>query len=80
MSDFPDAKPCPCTHAGVMVEVLGAYDGALYHECPSCGSRWHRFPDGHPLRARAERHIATGYAPRDRTPDPARLPGDHTGC
>ena len=36
---------------------MGAYDGTLYYLCPDCGGRWHRFPEGHPLRGLAEFHI-----------------------
>lgn len=39
------------------IEVMGAYDGTLYYLCPDCGGRWHRFPEGHPLRGLAEFHI-----------------------
>lgn len=40
------------------VEVQGIYDGILYWQCPDCGGRWHRFPEGDPLRERAERYVA----------------------
>lgn len=40
------------------VEVLGAWDGVLFWRCPDCEGEWHRFPEGHGLRAIAERHIA----------------------
>lgn len=39
------------------VEVPGVYDGILYWLCPDCGHKWHRWPEGHPLRARAERYV-----------------------
>ena len=39
------------------IEVQGVYDGVLYWMCPVCNHRWHRFPEGHPLRARAEQFV-----------------------
>lgn len=41
----------------VGVEVRGMYDGILYWQCPTCGGRWHRFGEGHPLRERADRYV-----------------------
>lgn len=38
----------------VSVEVQGVYDGGLFYECPDCHGRWHRWPEGHGLRVRAE--------------------------
>lgn len=47
------------THFGraIMVEIRGVYDGGLFYQCPDCGGRWHRWPEGHYLRERAERYI-----------------------
>lgn len=39
------------------IEVRGVYDGVLFWQCPDCEGRWHRFPEDHWLRERAERHI-----------------------
>lgn len=39
------------------VEVRGVYDGVLYWACPDCGGTWHRWPEDHHLRARAEKHM-----------------------
>jgi hypothetical protein len=36
------------------VEHPEIYDGMLYYRCPDCSGAWHRFPEGHPLRAKAE--------------------------
>lgn len=36
------------------VEVPGVYDGILYWICPDCPGKWHRWPEGHHLRTRAE--------------------------
>lgn len=36
------------------IEVRGVYDGVLYYRCPDCGGTWHRWPEGHYLRRRAE--------------------------
>lgn len=44
------------SHA-ISVEVRGVYDGGLFWMCPKCKGRWHRWPVGHPLWARAERYI-----------------------
>jgi RNase P subunit RPR2 len=41
----------------VGVEQPAVYDGVLYWACLDCGGRWHRFPEGHYLRARAERYV-----------------------
>jgi Zn-finger nucleic acid-binding protein len=35
----------------------GVYDGVLYWSCPACGGKWHRFPEGHYLRTRAEKFV-----------------------
>lgn len=34
----------------ISVEIPHVYDGGLFFQCPDCGGRWHRFPEGHPLR------------------------------
>lgn len=39
------------------IEVSTVYDGVLYWQCPLCRHRWHRFAEGHPLRARAVRFV-----------------------
>lgn len=41
----------------IMVEIRGIYDGGLFFQCPDCCGRWHRWPDGHPLRAKASRYV-----------------------
>ncbi len=41
----------------VMVTIPGVYDGGLYILCPYCNGRWHRFPEGHPLRERAAPYV-----------------------
>jgi uncharacterized protein with PIN domain len=70
MSDATDESRCP--HCGadltdvrddwsgyrtILVEIRGVYDGGLFWMCPDCEGRWHRWPVGHYLRARAERYI-----------------------
>lgn len=63
--------PITCPHCGVDlrlgeyfrvfgVEVPGVYDGALFWQCPDCAGRWHRFPEGHSLRERAEGYVDGG--------------------
>lgn len=39
------------------IEVMGVYDGVLYWQCKDCGGTWHRWPEDHYLRARAEPYI-----------------------
>lgn len=41
------------------MEIRGVYDGVLFWQCHNCGARFHRFPEGHYLRERAEAHIHT---------------------
>lgn len=49
---------CPTCRASaetiVGVQVRGVYDGVLWWECDEDGTRWHRWPEGHYLRERAE--------------------------
>lgn len=40
------------------VEIPGVYDGCLYWQCPDCGHRWHRWPEGNPLRQAAEDYVS----------------------
>jgi predicted RNA-binding Zn-ribbon protein involved in translation (DUF1610 family) len=42
----------------VGIEVRGVYDGVLYWQCPDCGHKWHRWPEGHHLRRKAEYYVA----------------------
>lgn len=46
---FPDAA--------IGVEIRGAYDGVLYWQCGHCGYAFHRWPEGSPLRERAQHYI-----------------------
>lgn len=39
------------------IEVLGVYDGVLYWKCPDCDGTWHRWPEGHALRERAQPYV-----------------------
>lgn len=39
------------------IEVQGVYDGVLYYECRNCSGTWHRFPEDHWLRKKAESYI-----------------------
>jgi hypothetical protein len=41
----------------ICVEIRGVYDGGLFWQCPDCGGRWHRWPEGHYLRERAEQYV-----------------------
>lgn len=42
----------------IMVEIPGIYDGGLFHQCPDCGYRWHRWPEGDWRHERAESYVA----------------------
>jgi Zn ribbon nucleic-acid-binding protein len=55
-----DDERCPeCYTASMIgVEIQGVYDGVLYWECLYCGHRWHRFPAGHYLHAKAEKYLS----------------------
>lgn len=53
------------------VEIWGAYDGVLFWECPTCGHRWHRWPEGDFRRRRAEEYVTRAH------PEPPTGP---TGC
>lgn len=52
-----------CGNEGVMVEIRGVYDGALYYLCPlphrEKGTMWawHRWPQGTWQRKRAEAYV-----------------------
>lgn len=53
-----DEIKCPkCGGAIAGVEVHGAYDGALFWACMACGHPFHRFPEGDPLRIKAQSFI-----------------------
>lgn len=41
----------------IMMEVVDVYDGGLFYECPDCGGRWHRWPEGSRLRVLAEQFV-----------------------
>lgn len=41
----------------VIVEETGVYDGGLYFECPLCGYRRHRWPEGSRLRDVARPYV-----------------------
>ena len=44
-------------YSTIGVQIRGVYDGVLFWQCPKCSGRWHRWPEGHFLRERAEKHI-----------------------
>jgi hypothetical protein len=47
---------CECVNI-VGVEVTGEFFGILYWECRVCGSRWHRWPEGHYLHLLADPYL-----------------------
>lgn len=59
----PDSVSCPHCDADLSDGTyLGhieprVYDGVLYWSCPQCGGKWHRWPVGDRLRARAARFV-----------------------
>lgn len=57
---YADCYPSGATHywRTIMIEIPGVYDGGLYFQCPNCGHRWHRWPEGHHLRAKAEPYVS----------------------
>lgn len=57
ITDDDFACPACKTDHIIGVEVWGRYDGVLYWECLACTHRWHRWPVGHYLRARAEPYV-----------------------
>lgn len=48
------------SEAITMVEICGVYDGGLFYECLDCELRWHRWPEGHPLRDKAAPYVEGG--------------------
>jgi hypothetical protein len=52
MSEDIQCPECGGTIAGI--EVWGVYDGALFWQCMACGRLLHRWPEGHPLREKAQ--------------------------
>jgi rubredoxin len=54
---------CPQCTAGedtlIGCEIQGVYDGILYWHCPKCNINWHRFPQGHYNRLRADKWLQT---------------------
>jgi hypothetical protein len=50
------------SHA-ILMEIQGVYDGGLFYQCPKCEGRWHRWPEGSRLRARAEYYVRTVTSP-----------------
>lgn len=37
--------------------VVTIHDSILYWTCGRCGAKWHRHPEGHPLRAKAVLYV-----------------------
>jgi len=56
------SEDCPHCEADVGtrkigVEVQGVYDGVLFWRCADCNKAFHRFPEGHALRALAAPYV-----------------------
>lgn len=56
MSDTDRCPNCGSKNYAT-VEIRGLYDGGLFFECFDCRHRWHRFPEGHRLRAKAQPYV-----------------------
>lgn len=41
----------------IMVEIPDVYDGGLFWQCPDCGGRWHRWPEGTWQRRKAQEYV-----------------------
>lgn len=50
------SAPGDCSRV-IGVEIRGVYDGVLIWHCPDCAHQWHRWPEGHPYRQRAEPYV-----------------------
>lgn len=58
----PDSAPRHYSRT-IGVNIPGVYDGVLYWACPDCGGTWHRWPEGHHLRRRAQPWIHPAGTP-----------------
>lgn len=65
MTETINCPECEGTVMGVVIP--GVMDGVLFWTCMDCGTPFHRWPEGHSLRERAEpfirdieRHRAVG--------------------
>lgn len=45
------------------IEIPEVYDGSLFYRCPDCHRAFHRWPEGHELRQRAEAFMMGDAAP-----------------
>ena len=64
------SDPHECEDHAIGIEITGAYDGVLFWQCGVCQRPWHRFPEGHYLRVRAEQYVVRG---RDAADELTRL-------
>lgn len=55
---IPDCPECGSAEEICGVQVQGVYDGVLFWECMVHGLKFHRWPEGNPYRARADRYFA----------------------
>ncbi|TDB99605.1 hypothetical protein E1091_06565 [Micromonospora fluostatini] len=47
----------------ILVEIPGVYDGGLFYQCPDCGGRWHRWPEGDRLYELAKSYVERRAVP-----------------
>src|SRR5688500_10008520 len=52
-----DGKTPQYFYRTIGVQIRDVYDGTLYFECPDCRGKWHQFPEGSRLRARAAPYV-----------------------
>ena len=57
LTDYVPPVTHSCEDAKIGVEIWGVYDGVLFWRCGVCDRAWHRFPEGHHLRARAAHFV-----------------------
>ncbi len=53
----PTCPRCQSSEFVVGQQIQGVYDGVLFWGCIGCEVTFHRFPEGDPRRARAEKYV-----------------------
>lgn len=65
--EYDDTEPCRCNLATIQLDGYSTIEAVthpsisaapLYWQCPGCGTRWHRYDEGHPLRELAEPYVS----------------------
>lgn len=47
-ADLTYGEPGSAQNRRIGVEIPGAFDGALYYQCPDCDGRWHALAPDNP--------------------------------